>query len=89
MRFSLLSRTIENLGPPFLVAHGNIGNFEIMTKWKYTNVGPESINIRNVGTLMVHHSLVPYTSNDHIPLVPNISPFVFKCLLALMQGLIA
>jgi hypothetical protein len=44
MRFSLISRTIQNLGPPFLVALGSNGNFEVMTKWEYTNAGLESIN---------------------------------------------
>jgi hypothetical protein len=44
MKFSFTSRTIKNLGPPFLVAHGNIGNFEAMTKWEYTNAGLESVN---------------------------------------------
>jgi len=44
MKFSLTLRTIENLGPPFLVAHGNIGNFEAMARWEYTNVGPKIIN---------------------------------------------
>jgi hypothetical protein len=32
MRFSLTLRTIENVGPSFLVAHGSIGNFEAMTR---------------------------------------------------------
>ncbi len=44
MRFSFTSGTIKKLGPPFLVAHGNIGNFEAMTKWEYTNDRLESIN---------------------------------------------
>jgi hypothetical protein len=44
MRFSFTSGTIKSLGPPFLVAHGNIGKFEAMTKWEYTNVGLEFVN---------------------------------------------
>ncbi len=44
MRFSFTLGTIKNLEPPFLVTHGNIGNFETMTKWEYTNARLESVN---------------------------------------------
>jgi hypothetical protein len=44
MRFSFTLGTIENVGPSFLVAHGNIGNFEAMTRWEYTNARPKYVN---------------------------------------------
>ncbi len=69
---------IKNFWSPFLVAHGNIENFEAMTRWEYTKASPKSTNnlygmlvlhwLTLFGTMCLQWSYPPHTKCSSIHL---------------------